>query len=412
MKGVVRSAAVLGFLVWSLVAGALAQGSTRTAESEPVPDPVSSPRLAPARSAPASDASPPNPSSGRGPRKTTVEIRGEAFWINGCPTYQGRRWRGRSIEGLLFNARLVQGIFDDLEPATRSMWAYPDTGRWDPERNTREFLAAMPQWRGHGLLAFTINLQGGSPQGYSRGRQPWHNSALTAQGALRPDFMARLERILDQADELGMVVILGIFYFGQDERLEDEAAVVRGLDAAVDWILDRDYRNVLIEVNNECDVQYDHPILQPERVHELIARVRDRSSQRGRRLLAGTSYGGGAIPRPNVVRVSDFLLLHGNGVDNPARIAAMVRETRKVDGYRPMPILFNEDDHFDFDQPSNNLVAAVGESASWGYFDPGANNYRDGYQSPPVRWEINTERKRAFFAKVAEITGTQPPPRQ
>jgi hypothetical protein len=25
----------------------------------------------------------------------------------------------------------------------------------------------------------------------------------------------------------------------------------------------------------------------------------------------------------------------------------MVEETRKVRGYRPMPILFNEDDHFD-----------------------------------------------------------------
>ena len=120
---------------------------------------------------------------------------------------------------------MVQGIFDDLNPETRPMWAYPDTGRWDPERNTREFLAAMPEWRRHGLLAFTLNLQGGSPQGYSKGRQPWHNSAITAEGELRPEYLGRLERILDRADELGMVVILGVFYFGQDERLKDEAAV-------------------------------------------------------------------------------------------------------------------------------------------------------------------------------------------
>jgi len=32
----------------------------------------------------------------------------------------------------------------------------------------------------------------------------------------------------------------------------------------------------------------------------------------GRRLLAGTSYKGAAIPNEPVVRVSDFLLLHGN----------------------------------------------------------------------------------------------------
>src|SRR5205807_1552147 len=117
---------------------------------------------------------------------------------------------------------------------------------------TREFLTAMPAWREHGLLAITLNLQGGSPVGYAKGKQPWHNSALTDKGDLRPDAMQRLERVLDRADGLGMVVILGLFYFGQDERLEDEAAVRRGLVNATRWVLDRGYRNVLIEVNNEC----------------------------------------------------------------------------------------------------------------------------------------------------------------
>lgn len=339
------------------------------------------------------------------PRKTTVSIRGEMFYINGRPTYAGRMWQGKRIEGLLLNARLVQGIFDDLNPDTRLRWAYPDTGRWDPERNTREFLAAMPQWRSHGLLAFTINLQGGSPQGYSR-QQPWHNSALGPEGNLRPEYMARLEKILDRADALGMAVILGIFYFGQDERLRDEAAVVRGFDAAIDWVLQHGYRNVLIEVNNECNVSYDHAILRPARVHELILRAQQRSRRAdGTRLLVSTSYGGGTVPRENVVRVADFLLMHGNGVNRPARIAEMVRQARRVPGYRPMPILFNEDDHFDFEKPENNFLAAVGEYASWGYFDPGASNYRDGYQCPPVRWDINTPRKQAFFQLVKEITG-------
>jgi hypothetical protein len=41
-------------------------------------------------------------------------------------------------------------------------WDYPD-GPWDPERNVREFLAALPAWRRCGLLAVTVNLQGGGP---------------------------------------------------------------------------------------------------------------------------------------------------------------------------------------------------------------------------------------------------------
>jgi hypothetical protein len=331
-------------------------------------------------------------------RHTQVAIRGDAFLINGKPTYAGRSWNGKKIEGLLLNARMVQGTFDDLNSQTVSRWAYPDTKTWDPDRNTAEFVAAMPEWRRHGLLAVTLNLQGGNPEGYTK-EQPWHNSAYREDGTLRPGYLTRFEKILTRADELGMVVILGLFYFGQDKRLRDEGAVVAGFDNALDWITERGYRNVLIEVNNECNVRYEHEILKPDRVHELIARARRRG------YLAGTSYGGGTIPMENVVRASDFLLMHGNGVQDPAKIADMVHHARAVPGYHPMPILFNEDDHFDFDRPSNNMVAAIGEYCSWGYYDPGENDYQEGYQSPPVRWDLNTPRKKGFFTLVKEITG-------
>jgi hypothetical protein len=227
---------------------------------------------------------------------------------------------------------------------------------------------------------------------------------------LRADYLQRLEMVIDKADELGMVVIVGYFYFGQDQRLADEAAVIAGTDAATRWLIDQRFSNVLVEINNECNVRYDHAILQPDRVHELIERVQKKSQQNGRRLLVGTSYGGGTVPKENVVRASDFLLIHGNGVENPARIAEMVRETRNVPGYRPMPILFNEDDHYNFDQPVNNFTAAISEYASWGYFDfrQRGEGFNDGYQSVPVNWGITSPRKTAFFKLLAEITGAEP----
>ncbi len=341
--------------------------------------------------------------------QTQVSIVGDRFHINGRPTYAGRIWNGKKIEGLLFNSRVVQATFDDLNPETRGRWAYPDTKFWDADRNLREFLAAMPTWRKHGLLAITVNLQGGSPQGYSKD-QPWHNSGFTESGELRPEYIARLDQVLSKADELGMVVIVGYFYFGQDQRLQDEAAVVTATDAATNWLLQRGFGNVLVEVNNECNVKaYDHAILKPDRIHELIERVR-RTEHSGSRLLVGTSYGGGAIPRANVVRGSDFLLLHGNGVKEPPRIAEMVRQTRAVCGYHPMPILFNEDDHFDFDQPSNNFTSAVGEFAGWGFFDYRMKDegFDEGYQSVPVNWGLSSARKRGFFKLLSDITGEKP----
>ena len=336
-------------------------------------------------------------------RKTAVTIRGEDFYINGQPTYAGRTWNGHRIEGLLFNSRMVQGIFDDLNPETTNRWAYPDSGKWDADRNTSEFIAAMPEWRKHGLLAFTLNLQGGSPYGYSQ-EQPWRNSAFNPDGSLRADYFARLTRILDRADELGMVVILGYFYQAQDRVLTNETAILNAVDNATGWILGHGYRNVMVEINNECDQHYVNEILRPERVHELIARVRH-IERDGFHLLASTSYGG-PLPKENVVTNADFILVHGNGVKVPARIAESVRKIRAMCGEKPKPIVFNEDDNYNFEQPTNNFVAAVNEHASWGYFDyrRKGENFNEGFQSVPADWRINSERKRGFFRLVSEMT--------
>ena len=132
----------------------------------------------------------------------------------------------------------------------------------------------MAEWRRHGLLGLTLNLQGGSPQGYSQD-QPWHNSAFSPDGSLRPQYMRRLERILDRADMLGMVAIVGLFYFGQDQRLENDAAVRRAVREATLWLSRKEYRHVLIEIANECDnAKYDQPLIKPARVAELIELAR------------------------------------------------------------------------------------------------------------------------------------------
>lgn len=358
------------------------------------------------------------------PPNTHLSIVHDKFHINGTPTYEARIWTTSSgeeypIEGLLMNARLVQGIFDDLNPDTRGQWAYPDTGEWDPDRNTDEFVQAMDVWREHGLLGFTLNLQGGCPYGYCRA-QPWENSAFAPDGSLRPAYMDRLERIISRADELGMIVILGYFYFGQDERLRDEAAVIQAVENATEWILRNGYANVVVEINNECNVRYDHAILRCDRVHELIERAR-RIERDGHSLYVSTSLGGGSVPPSNIVEASDFILLHGNGVKDPERMVEMIQEVRQTEAYRPVPIVVNEDDQpwrveeQGWGEKGNNFVEAVRNRASWGYFDfrqrEESQNFNAGYQSIPVNWQISSERKRQFFQLLAEITGSPGTPR-
>lgn len=375
--------------------------------------------------------------------KTQLSIEGERWLINGQPTYEGRSYRGWNVEGLLMNSRMTNAVFDDENPVTRGLFAYPDTGEWDADRNTDEFIAMLPVYRTHGLLAVTVNLQGGSPTGYYRepmfrenmaergikvdddvvwaglpspDSQPWHNSAFNPDGSLKAAFLDRTERLMAACDRLGMITILGYFYFGQDERLENERAVCRAVDDATRWVLESGYGNVLIEINNEANIpRYEHEILQPHRVAELIRRAQAIKVD-GRRLLVGTSYGGGRVPDDDVAGVSDFMILHGNGVKEPARIAGMVEDTRALPSYTTKPILFTEDDHFDFDKPENNFLSALSAYASWGYFDPGDaaggkskfGDYRDGYQNVPVNWGINTSRKQGFFDFLSQITDEVP----
>ena len=342
--------------------------------------------------------------------KTLVSIAGDRFLIDGKPTYEGRRWNGRSIEGLLFNSRMANAIINDENPATRGVWSYVDQA-FTPERNTREFIAALPQYYAHGLRAVSINLQGGSPQGYSW-NQPWQTSGFLPSGAVKADYLQRLDEVIGACDRTGMIIILGLFYWKQSQILSDEAAVRSAVSNVVDWLVGRRARNVLLEIGNEVDLAYAHPIIEPARCHELIRLAQERSAGRLNtpqgRLLVSTSLVHAPRFGDNLMEVCDFLLLHGNRAHHPDTIRLQVLRNRTASAYRGQPIIYNEDDHFDFDKADNNMIAAIGEGASWGYFDyrETRERFEDGFQSLPVDWAISSTRKRSFFGLLKEITGS------
>jgi len=343
-------------------------------------------------------------------RKTSVAIAGNAFHINGQPTYPGRSFRGSKVEGQLFTSRMVNCIVNDQNPETRGMWAYRD-GPWDPERNTNEFIAALPLYRSHGLTSIAFNVQGGSPMGYGW-HQPWHTSGYTPDGRLLPDYKSRLLRVLDAIDANGMVAVLGYFYVSATPAVTDENAFIRATDEITDLVCDSGYTNVLIEVANECDIsRWTAEIIRPTRSHELVARVQSRSKGKVKtpdgRLLVSTSFATAAPIPERLLQTADYALYHGNGLRTPQDVHARARQIRATAGYRGQPLLINEDDHFDFDKPENNMLAAVEEYSGWGYFDYRQirEPFEDGYQSLPVDWGINSPRKKGFFSLLAQVTG-------
>ncbi|HET60283.1 MAG TPA: hypothetical protein ENN32_07945 [Chloroflexi bacterium] len=356
---------------------------------------------------------------------TEITIHGTGIYLDGKPTYAGRTFEGKRIEGLLFNVRAVQATFDDENFETRNRWAYPDTGVWDAQRNVDEFCAALPQWRDHGVLAFTVNFQGGGPLYTPHIYNHYKNNAFTEHGELKTAYTYRMQQVLEAADALGMAVIVGFFYWKHTEGWSDEI-VVKAARNACQFLRDTGRKNFLIEIANENGPGYQQSLLQGDQVHKIILALKPEFPE----MLFSTSLAGMDVtrnlPSPALVAACDYVLLHGNEC-LPHTLQLGIEHVRRNPAYRkaPKPIIINED------SPGiPNLDAAWQAEVSWGYYDQGyggddaygGDKYMDyrsrpretrykelsGFQTPPVNWGINSPEKQAFFSRVAQVTGYVP----
>jgi CubicO group peptidase (beta-lactamase class C family) len=278
--------------------------------------------------------------------RTTVATREGRWFLNGAVTYPGTQ-----AEGLLMNVRMVNAVFED-----RSRPAF------DPNANTQEFLARIPDYVAHGVRAFTLCLQGGMP-----GYEGAVNSAFLPDGSLRDSYLQRVRRVIEVCDRHGAVVILGCYYQRQDQVLKDEAAVRAGVVNVATWVRDNGFTNVVLEIANEFGHGgFDHRSL---KTADGIAGLIGLAKQTAPTLLVSASgVGNGQVPDP-VARASDFLLVHFNGTrveDIPARLAALK-------GFHK-PIVCNEDQKIGA-EGARAAQACVANGASWGFMHVEVNQH-------------------------------------
>lgn len=269
--------------------------------------------------------------------RTRVSIREGTWRINDEVTYRGAR-----AEGLLMNVRMVNAVFEDRHK--------PD---FDPDANTARFLAHLPDYVAHGVRAFTLCLQGGTP-----GYEGALNSAFNPDGSLRETYLARVRRVIEACDRHGLVVILGCYYQRQDQVLADEAAVRAGVVNVARWVRQSGFRNVALEVANEFDHGgFNHPLLRSEDGQVELIRLAKESAPD---LLVSTSgLGHGRFP-DKLAQAADFLLIHFNGTPLdaiPARVSALEKFGK--------PIVCNEDEKLG-DAGAQAAERCVTLGASWG----------------------------------------------
>jgi hypothetical protein len=248
-------------------------------------------------------------------RKTRVSIRHDHWLLNDAVTYRGAR-----AEGRLMNVRMVNAVFEDARRP-----------EFDAEANTARFLKALPDYVGHGVRAFTINLQGGMP-----GYEGAVNSAFDAGGNLRGAYLRRVRRVIEACDRHGAAVILGCFYQRQDQLLKDDDAVRAGVVNVAQWVRGCGFTNVVLEIANEFGHGgFDHRRLRTAGGQVELLRLAKKTHPG---LLVSTSGLGDGRVAPQVAAAADFLLIHLNGTrsdDIPARVKALQRYDK--------PVMCNED---------------------------------------------------------------------
>ncbi len=317
--------------------------------------------------------------------KTNLTISGENFLMNGKLVYSEIEGSNPRMHGLLMNARLIQGIFDDKADATR----FNRFGMtFDPEENTDALIAALPGWYKYGLRAFTVGLQGGGPC-FTVPNGEIINNPFSPDGLhIDEAYLARLTRLLNAADELGMAVIVSALYCGQIRHLDGAQAVINAIRTTANWLRDGGWKHIIFEPANEYDIHLfkDYPIVME---HQSMVGLLD-LARRESGLPVGCSGGGGTL-NAEVARASDVILFHGNGQPRHA-MANLIANARK---WAPgKPIVCNEDS-----QAITNLQVCMDHHVSWGYYN-GLTK-----QEMATDWGVLKGEDLFFALRIAENVG-------
>jgi hypothetical protein len=116
------------------------------------------------------------------------------------------------------------------------------------DQTTNELIGHLPVYRASGVNTVSVFFMG-SRFGDIKGYRP--------DATLDPVCAARMGRIIEATDGLGMVVIVGCLYWSDSRAKEDlvgkwnQQDANRAIANTVRWLSEHDYRNVFVDVDNE-----------------------------------------------------------------------------------------------------------------------------------------------------------------
>ncbi|MEZ5396056.1 MAG: hypothetical protein R2724_25055 [Bryobacterales bacterium] len=249
---------------------------------------------------------------------------GRSSWTE---TYNGGPYRGKT-KGALLLVNAVHGLFEDK-------WL--TEAEFNPDANTDALIGALDLYHSYGVAGLFVSLQGferpyPESSGLKRSGKAEDGktkgslvSAFLPNGDLDQGWLARLERLLTETNKRGMIVCLTYFSPVQDEVLESDEALVAGARKMTEWLIEKDFRNVIVNIADSWDAQgqWDHADFVPRNVSNLIIDNRDLFNHAEFTLPIGASSGESLSYPSSLARICDVVLLHGNRADRAEKLRAV-----------------------------------------------------------------------------------------
>jgi len=113
------------------------------------------------------------------------------------------------------------------------------------DSSTADLIRHLDTFASYGINTVSVYFMG-SRFGDVKGYRP--------DATIDPVYGARMERIIRAADRRGMVVLVGVLYWGNSKgKVEtwEQADAERAVAGTVAWLKERDFRNVFIDIDNE-----------------------------------------------------------------------------------------------------------------------------------------------------------------
>ena len=200
------------------------------------------------------------------------------------------------------------------------------------------------------------------------------DSAITSNGEIDLDspFLANLELITTAAESLGLAVLVNILDASCEHIFVDAFAVVTGIFNAIDWLISKQFNNIIVNLTNISQTFYKSSILNGEKFINMLESVKKSTGDKliigaGMKNFAGVSESALDL----YIKSSDFIPLYSLNYKTH-NTKKMLENIYYFKSRTDIPLIMAKGDDLSDKYNSygkNNMLEARENGVSWFYYN-------------------------------------------